>query len=196
MVYKFTIISDEVEDFMREITIDADAKFVELHKLIIDSCGYSDDQLTSFTICGDGWEKGQDITLEEMDTDSDSDTYIMAETELSEFLEDEKQHLIYTFDPLSDRRFYIELSAIETGKNLKSGKVTRSIGDLHSSCSTLTRCSVAILSLLRQQASTMMTSSARRASAMKILTSKDWISLTGNRSNNGPTLTLPAGRGL
>ena len=40
MVYKFTIISDEVEDFMREITIDADAKFVELHKLIIDSCGY------------------------------------------------------------------------------------------------------------------------------------------------------------
>jgi len=129
MLYKFTIISDEVEDFMREITIDADAKFVELHKLIIDSCGYSDDQLTSFTICGEGWEKGQDITLEEMDTDSDSDSYIMSETELNEFLEDEKQHLIYTFDPLSDRRFYIELSAIETGKNLKSGKVTRSIGN-------------------------------------------------------------------
>lgn len=129
MVYKFTIISDEVEDFMREITIDADAKFVELHKLIIDSCGYNDDQLTSFTICGDGWEKGQDITLEDMGTDSEEDSYIMSETELSEFLEDEKQHLIYTFDPLADRRFYIELSAIETGKNLAHGKVTRSIGN-------------------------------------------------------------------
>jgi len=114
---------------MREIKIDADAKFVELHKLIIDSCGYNDDQLTSFTICEDGWEKGQEITLEEMDTDSDKDSYIMSETELSEFLEDEKQHMLYTFDPLADRCFFIELSGIETGKSLASGKVTRSIGD-------------------------------------------------------------------
>ncbi|MCR5312613.1 MAG: plasmid pRiA4b ORF-3 family protein [Bacteroidaceae bacterium] len=129
MVYRFTIISDEVENFMREIKIDADAKFIELHKLILDSCGYKDDQMTSFTICEDGWEKGQEITLEKMDTDSDSDSYVMAETELSEFLEDEKQHLLYTFDPLADRCFFIELSEIETGKSLDKGKVTRKIGD-------------------------------------------------------------------
>ena len=35
MIYKFTIISDEVDDFMREIKIDADAKFLDLHKLIL-----------------------------------------------------------------------------------------------------------------------------------------------------------------
>lgn len=129
MVYRFTIISDEVEDFMREIMIDADAKFVELHQLILESCGYKDEQLTSFTICEDGWERGQEITLEDMGTDSDEDAYIMSDTELSEFLEDEKQHLVYTFDPLADRRFYIELSEIQTGKSLAKGKVTRSVGD-------------------------------------------------------------------
>ena len=47
MVYRFTIISDEVEDFMREIKIEADATFLELHKLILSSCGYNDEQLTS-----------------------------------------------------------------------------------------------------------------------------------------------------
>ena len=64
-----------------------------------------------------------------MGTDSDEDAYIMSDTELSEFLEDEKQHLVYTFDPLADRRFYIELSEIQTGKSLAKGKVTRSVGD-------------------------------------------------------------------
>jgi hypothetical protein len=129
MIYRFTIISDEVDGFMREIQLDADAKFLELHKLILEACGYEDNQLTSFTICENGWEKGQEITLEEMDTDADEDNYLMAETELSEFLEDEKQHLLYTFDPLADRVFFIELSEIKTGKNLAEGKITRSIGE-------------------------------------------------------------------
>ena len=129
MIYKFTIISDEVENFMREIKISADAKFLELHRLILESCGYEDNQMTSFTICENGWEKGQEITLEEMDAGADEDSYIMAETELSEFLEDEKQHLLYTFDPLADRVFFIELSEIKTGKTLAQGKVTRSLGN-------------------------------------------------------------------
>lgn len=129
MVYRFTLISDEVEDFMREIKIDSDATFLDLHQLIIESCGYSDDQLTSFTICENGWEKGQEITMEVMDTDSYEDSFIMAETELNEFLEDEKQHLLYTFDPLADRVFFIELSEIITGKNMTGGKVTKNIGD-------------------------------------------------------------------
>ena len=127
MIYKFTIISDEVDDFMREIKIDSGAKFLELHKLILESCGYKDDQLTSFTICENGWEKGQEITLEEMDTTSDVDSYIMAKTELTDFLEDEKQHLLYTFDPLADRVFFIELSSIKPG-HMEHGKVTRSQG--------------------------------------------------------------------
>lgn len=128
MIYRFTIISDEAEGFMREIKIDADAKFLELHKLILSSCNYKDDQMTSFTICENGWEKGEEITLEDMGS-YDRDSYIMADTELSEFLEDEKQHMLYTFDPLADRVFFIELSEIITGKTLKEGKVTRSLGE-------------------------------------------------------------------
>lgn len=128
MIYKFTIISDEAEDFMREIKIDSGATFLDLHKLILESCGYKDDQMTSFTICENGWEKGQEITLEEMDTSSDVDSYVMAKTELTEFLEDEKQHLLYTFDPLADRVFFIELSSIKPGR-MDEGKVTRSQGE-------------------------------------------------------------------
>jgi len=35
MVYRFTIISDEVDDFVREIQIDSEATFQDLHEAIL-----------------------------------------------------------------------------------------------------------------------------------------------------------------
>lgn len=57
MVYKFRIISDEVDDFLREIKIDSEASFYDLHEAILKCCKYKDDQMTSFFICDDDWEK-------------------------------------------------------------------------------------------------------------------------------------------
>lgn len=121
MIYKIRIISDEIDGFLREIQISAEATFFDLHKIILDSCGYSDDQITSFIICNDEWERQTEITREDMGTGSvDEDIYVMESTRLNEFLEDEKQRLIYIFDPFSDRAFYMELSEIILGKDLKN----------------------------------------------------------------------------
>ena len=129
MIYQFTLISDEVEDFMREIQIDSDASFLDLHQAILQSAGYSDNQMTSFFICEDNWEKKTEITLEEMDSSSDEDTYVMESTRLSELIEDEKQKLIYVFDPLTERSFFIELSKIILGKDLIVPVCTRKKGE-------------------------------------------------------------------
>ena len=129
MVYKFRIISDEVEGFLREIKIDSEASFYDLHEAILKSANYADDQMTSFFICDDDWEKETEITLEDMGiSSSEEDTYIMKETPLSELLEDEKQKLIYVFDPLAERVFFIELSEIITGQNLEKAVCSRKEG--------------------------------------------------------------------
>ena len=120
MVYKFRIISDEVDDFLREIKIDAESSFYDLHKAILQSVGYKDDQMTSFFICDDDWEKETEITLEDMgESSSEEDIYVMRDTRLDELLEEQKQNMIYVFDPLSERVFFIELSGIITGKTLE-----------------------------------------------------------------------------
>ena len=129
MVYRFTIISDEVDNFRREIQIDSDATFLDFHNAILKSAGYPNDQMTSFFICDDNWEQETEITLEDMGTSSEMDSWIMEETPLSELLEDEKQHLLYIFDPLADRAFFIELSEIITGKSLDEAVCTKSIGE-------------------------------------------------------------------
>ena len=106
MVYKFRLLSDEVEDFRRDIEIDSDATFIELHNAILQSVNYPDDQMTSFFICNDRWIKEIEITREDMGSMSEEDNYIMADTVIGDLVEEEKQKLLYVFDPLGDRVFY------------------------------------------------------------------------------------------
>ena len=45
MIYRFTLISDEVDDFVREIQIDPEATFYDFHEAIVKSVGYTNDQI-------------------------------------------------------------------------------------------------------------------------------------------------------
>lgn len=129
MVYRFRIISDEVDDFLREIKIDSEATFHDLHEAILTSVGYKDDQMTSFFTCSDDWEKEKEVTLEDMGNNPEEDSWVMRETELNELLEDEKQKLLYVFDPLTERVFFIELTEIITGKDLKTATCSKKQGE-------------------------------------------------------------------
>ncbi len=128
MVYRFLILSDEVDDFKREIKIDAEATFLELHDAILESVGYTKDQMCSFFICDDDWSKHTEITLIDMGTSSDVDNYIMSETRLEELLEDEHQKLMYVFDYMTERAFFMELREILTGADLEKAVISKSIG--------------------------------------------------------------------
>ena len=129
MLYKIALICDEVADFFREITIDADAKFLDLSNAILAACGYDDSQITSFFTCSDTWDKELRIVREDMGTSAeDEDVYLMASTPLRDLLEDEEQKMIYVFDPANDRIFYLELTEIVTGKSLDKAECTMSRG--------------------------------------------------------------------
>jgi hypothetical protein len=129
MVYKFRILSDELDDFVREIAIDSEASFLDLHNAILESVNFSNDQMTSFFICNDEWEKDTEITLVEMDSSPEVDSWVMENTKLSEFIEDEGQKLLYVFDYLSERAFFIEVSNIIPGKTLAKAKCLFSEGE-------------------------------------------------------------------
>lgn len=129
MVYKFLFISDEDTDFMREISIDAEATFFDLHNAILDAVKYDKDAMTSFFICNENWEKEQEITLVEMDTSADVDNYVMDQTSLEELLQDEHQKILYVFDYISDRAFFMELKEIIPGQHLATALCTAQIGE-------------------------------------------------------------------
>src|SRR5665647_1036227 len=129
MVYKFTLLSDEVDDFVRVITIDSEAKFIDLHNAILDSVNYERNQMTTFFLCSDNWEKGQEVTLVEMESSSEYDNLVMDSTTLEELLVDENQKLLYVFDMMSERVFFMELTEIIPLKNQKTAKCITSNGE-------------------------------------------------------------------
>lgn len=115
MIYKITFSCDEVEGFRRVFEADSDATFLDLHRAILKSVKYPDDQMTSFYMCNDRWEKEQEVTLVEMDKNFEYDNMVMEDTRLSDLLEEQGQRLIYVFDPMFERCFFGSLTAITPG---------------------------------------------------------------------------------
>lgn len=128
MIFNFRLVSDEVDNFKREIEIDADDTFLDLRNAICDAVNYDRSEMCSFFLCDDSWEKEKEITLEDMGTDSDEDTYLMDECILSDYIDDEGQKLMFVFDYMTDRAFFLQLKKIITGKSLKDPVCTLSMG--------------------------------------------------------------------
>lgn len=128
MIFTFRIVSDEVDNFRREIKIDADATFLDLKNAICDSVDYDKNQMCSFFICDDNWEKEKEITLEDMGSDSAQEVYLMDDSILGDFIDDEGQRLIFTFDYMTDRSFFIEMKKLETGRNLIDPVCSMAVG--------------------------------------------------------------------
>lgn len=128
MVYKFTLLSDEVDNFVRVISIDSEATFLDLHTAILDSAGYEKNLMTTFFLCTDSWEKGQEVTLMEMESSSEYDNLVMEDTKLEDLLSDEKQKLLFIFDMMSERAFFMELTEIVPGISMSHAECVSSKG--------------------------------------------------------------------
>lgn len=129
MQYLIRLKCDEVEGFRRDILIDEDANFLDLSRIILLSCGYPDDQMTSFYICNDSWERREQITREDCHeaSASDMDVLTMADTSLAEFLDDEGiTRMEYVFDPFCERTFNLRVLSEEPG--FGEAEVVRSVG--------------------------------------------------------------------
>jgi len=137
MIYTFHIGSEDSPKFKVEIDIDASDTFLRLRNAILDAAGYSKDQMDSFFICDEHWNMGKEITYADMGKDSDDDIWLMEDTPLEELIEDEGQRLVFVFDYLTDRNFFLILKEITPGKSLhdplckrKEGTAPREVIDI------------------------------------------------------------------
>ena len=54
-------MNEEVDAFKRVFEADPDATFLDLHKALLASVGYTDDQMTAFYLCNAEWERTQEV---------------------------------------------------------------------------------------------------------------------------------------
>jgi len=109
MILLFRIISDEDQDFFRDLVIGGSDTFLDMHTTLQKDLGYDASQLASFFITGEMWEKQQEITLIDMMQEPDQKALTMDEATLEEYITEVGQRLIYVFDFFSERAFFMEL---------------------------------------------------------------------------------------
>ena len=148
-IYKFRLLYDEIEGFVREYEIGAKQTFKDFHDIIIQSIkGLNPKELASFYICDRKWNKLKEITLFDMDSDADTleqevdeedpqhqylttKKQVMSETILNQCINDPHQRIIYEQDFLHLHTFYIELIKSMEGKEGKTYPVcTHSSGEM------------------------------------------------------------------
>jgi len=109
MIYLFRIISDEDQEFYRDLVIDGTDTFLGFHHALQENLGFDPLQLASFFITNEMWEKQQEITLIDMMQEPGLSTVTMDQVTVEEYITDETQRMIYVFDFFSERVFFIEL---------------------------------------------------------------------------------------
>lgn len=112
---KFRVLLDSKEntEIFRDVIVPDSATFADLYKISIESFGFKGDQMASFYMSNDEWDKGQEITLEDMSFGEESDTPIMDKALVREFIEAPDQKIILVYDFIKMWIFLLELVAYE-----------------------------------------------------------------------------------
>ncbi len=112
MILRLRMLSDENDNFVRDFEVSHEMTLLELHKFIIESIEY-DDCMASFYTADQQWNPMQEFSLMDLGEESfEGAPVAMDKVTLAELVVSECNRLIYQFDMLADRAFYLEVVSV------------------------------------------------------------------------------------
>lgn len=129
MILHFLMLSAEKEDFVREILIDAEHTFLQLHQAIQVNLNFDQSQLASFFTASSDWMKEEEITLMRMD-ESQTEIHVMEESKLKDFVNEKGEKLVYVFDMFGNRGAFLEVMNISDTRKLAEPSIIKEEGEI------------------------------------------------------------------
>lgn len=124
------MISGDQKAFLREYEIESSNTFLDFHSFIQKDLSFDPQQLASFFLTDEQWNKGLELTLIDMENDAGPAAIPMDSVKMNDLLKNKKERLLYVFDIFSDRCFFIELSDIlQPNADTLYPRCTTSVGD-------------------------------------------------------------------
>ena len=119
------MLSDENDNFVRDFEVSHEMNLRQLHDFIISSIGY-DDCMASFYTADAHWSPIQEFSQMDLgDEQFEGAPIAMDKVTLAELVVSEYNRLIYQFDMLTDRAFYLEVvSATQPNPQLEYPRVS------------------------------------------------------------------------
>ena len=130
MIYRIRIILDTKEDIIRDIEIENNSTFKDLHLEILKSFQFDGNEMASFYLSNDNWIQGKEISLSSFQ-EEDKDELIMENCSLDSIIDENQKKFIYIYDFLNLWTFFIEIFEINSIiKDVKYPKLIFSLGKI------------------------------------------------------------------
>lgn len=117
MVFRFRMLSDENDNFVRDYEVLYDMTLLDFHNFILQTLEY-EDCMASFFTADDRWEKQREFTIVDMGDGTEDAPVAMESVTLGQVIHNRRDRLIYLFDLFGDRAYFLELTGAfeaETG---------------------------------------------------------------------------------
>jgi hypothetical protein len=109
MIFRIRIILDTKEDIIRDIEIENNSTFKDLHTEILKSFQFDENEMASFYLSNDNWDQGKEISLSSF---QEEDELIMENCPLDLIINENQKKFIYIYDFLNLWTFFVEIFEI------------------------------------------------------------------------------------
>lgn len=109
MVFRFRMLSDENDRFVRDYEVLYDMTLLEFHEFLLEALEY-EPCMASFFTADDRWEKLREFTLMDMGDGGEDEPEAMDRVTLGQIIHHLRDRLIYLFDMFTERAYYLELT--------------------------------------------------------------------------------------
>lgn len=129
-IFHFRVLIDQSNEVFRDIQIESSATFEDFHHAIVEAFAFSGEEMASFFVSDDDWEKGEEITQMDMGTVEEGGVKIMSDFTLNEMVDQKGAKLLYLYDFMRMWMFFVEMVEISTPDPDKNYPlVTLTVGD-------------------------------------------------------------------
>ena len=116
------IVADTQEDIFADLRIHKENNFFTIHDFLVENFHLDKLEMSSFFYSNDDWDKGEEITLMNMNIGDDQTVKFMESITINEVFKEKKFKFLYVNDFLNMNIFYVEIlkeSDLEDNETLK-----------------------------------------------------------------------------
>ncbi|MEZ4755810.1 MAG: hypothetical protein R2817_03160 [Flavobacteriales bacterium] len=109
-IYRFRVLIDHESEAFRDIEIGSEQTFLDLHNAIKEAFGFIGQEMASFYVSDEAWDKGPEIPLADLGFSEEGETpALMNEVYISDHIRSTSQRFVYAYDFLHMWMFMVEL---------------------------------------------------------------------------------------
>ena len=123
------IVADTQEDIFADLRINKENNFMAIHDFLVENFHLDKLEMSSFFYSNDDWDKGEEITLMNMNIENDKTLKFMESVTIDEVFQEKKLKFLYVNDFLNMNIFYIEILKESYLDNDKSLKLLHKLGE-------------------------------------------------------------------